>query len=93
MFPAGEDSWCSFKRAEAAGVAPESYTRKNLYLTYLTPEMLKMILQVFVDLTSPSLLDRCLRKKTQNRNESLHSKLWRKCAAHAEQALHSCRAR
>ena len=30
-----------------------------------------------LDLTSPSILSRCLQKRTQNTNESLHSKLWR----------------
>ena len=34
---------------------------------------------MYIDLTSQDLLKRCLKKKTQNSNESLHSKLWRKC--------------
>ena len=34
---------------------------------------------VYKDLIAPSLLDRCLKGKTQNPNESLHSKLWAKC--------------
>ena len=36
-------------------------------------------MKVYLDLTSQDLLKRCLKKKTQNSNESLHSKLWRKC--------------
>lgn len=77
--PPGEDSWCWVKRAEAAGEAPASHETKKLYLAGVAPDLLKRVCSVFADLTTSSLLGRCLRKETQNRNESLHSKLWRKC--------------
>jgi hypothetical protein len=77
--PVGELSWCWVKRAEAAGETPALHTSKHLYLAGLPQDLLRRILQVFMDLTSPNLLHRCMRNQTQNRNESLHSKLWRKC--------------
>ena len=72
----GADSWCLVKRAEAAGEFPSSHETKKLYLSGVSPDFLA---KVFADLTETSLLSRCLRKETQNRNQSLHSKLWRKC--------------
>lgn len=77
--PPGEDSWCWVKRAEATGEVAAPHTSKNLYLSGLTADLLGRVLQVFISLTQPSLLSRCMRKETQNRNESLHSKLWRVC--------------
>lgn len=41
-------------------------------------ELLK-IFEVYLNLSSPDLLQRCLKQHTQNPNESLHSKLWMKC--------------
>jgi hypothetical protein len=77
--PAGESSWCFWKRAEATGEEPEPHSSKNLYLSGLDPALLKKILEVYIDLTSSNLLLKCLKHRTQNSNESLHSKLWRKC--------------
>ena len=50
-----------------------------LFLSGLSPDLRGRVLQVFISLTQPSLLERCLQNQTQNKNESLHSKLWRKC--------------
>ena len=77
--PAGADSWCWWRRAEATGETPASHKTKKLYLARVKPEHLKHILQVYTDLTSAELLQRCLKRTTQNANESLHSKLWLKC--------------
>ena len=77
--PPGADSWCWMKRAEAAGEDPEPHSSKNLYLSGLSSDLLRKVFQVFHSLTEPGLLSRCLKKETQNRNESMHSKLWRMC--------------
>ncbi|KAF2361549.1 G protein-coupled receptor rhodopsin-like [Trinorchestia longiramus] len=74
--PAGLTSWCWVRPAEAQGVAPEPHARHARYLAHLPQDLLKRILQVYVDLTRSELLSRCLKKRTQNPYESLHSKLW-----------------
>ncbi|KAK8384226.1 hypothetical protein O3P69_009164 [Scylla paramamosain] len=51
----------------------------NLYLAKIPYEKLEYIKLVYRDLTAPHLLQRCLRGRTQNPNESLHSKVWQKC--------------
>ena len=38
------------------------------------------IKNIYMDLTRTELLERCLKGRTQNLNESLHSKLWAKCS-------------
>jgi hypothetical protein len=73
-------SWCWVKKAEAIGEAPASHSTKTLYLSGLSPELRKQVFLVYHDLTATPLLQRCLKKRTQNPNESLHSKLWLKCA-------------
>ena len=35
---------------------------------------------IFEELTASPLLERCLKGQNQNRNESLHAKLWLKCS-------------
>jgi hypothetical protein len=77
--PAGEASWCFYQKALATDVTPASHTTKNLYLSGLSRDLRSLVLRVFVDLSSSPLLQRCLQAHTQNRNESLHSKLWLKC--------------
>ena len=58
---------------------PESHSTKNLFLSGLTPELRARILRIYLDLTSDDILKRCMKKRTQNPNESFHSKLWRRC--------------
>ena len=77
--PPGPGSWCFVKKAEAAGVAPDLHSTKNLHLVHLSKELRRHVFQVYLDLTVPTLLERCLKKRTQNANESLHSKLWMRC--------------
>ena len=47
--------------------------------TPLTREVGRFVKPVYVRLGDEILLRRCLRGKTQNPNESLHSVIWRKC--------------
>ena len=75
--PTGEDSWCFFKRAEATGEEPGPH-RGNVG-TPLSQEVATHVKDVYDRLGHSDLLSRCLRGDTQNPNEALHSKIWRKC--------------
>ena len=86
--PIGENSWCWYQKAIAKNETPASHSSKHLYLSGLSKDLLVNILKIFIDLTSTSLLQRCLQVHTQNRNESLHSKLWRKCLKVKHAYLH-----
>lgn len=75
--PDGKDSWCFYQRSVANEEAIPSH---NQHLgTALSMEVIKKIMPVYQRLASDELLKRCLRGKTQNTNESLHSVIWRKC--------------
>ncbi|KAA0196218.1 hypothetical protein HAZT_HAZT005313 [Hyalella azteca] len=78
--PHGAQSWCWVQRAEAANKTPEPHSTKSLHLAGMSQELLKGILQVYVDLCSDQLLKRCVKQRTQNSNESLHSKIWPRCS-------------
>ena len=82
--PDGKDSWCWVKKAEALGVAPSSHNTKKLYLSSVKDLPTGQISGTSSQTChSPSsLLRRCLKKQTQNPNESLHSKLWSVCLKH-----------
>ena len=75
--PAGPNSWCFFQRALANGEEPGSHQDK--VGTPLTKEVAEQVKEVYVRLGHPELLRRCVLGKTQNANETLHSKVWRKC--------------
>lgn len=79
LCPKGEDSWCFFNRAKAKNEVPPSHTTKNLYLAKIEYDSMEYIKQVYRDLTAPTLLGKCLQGRSQNPNESLHSKVWQKC--------------
>ena len=74
--PVGRNSWCFFQRALAKGGEP-GYHRDKVG-TPLTKDVAEKVKEVYVRLGHPDLLDRCLQVKTQNANESLHSKVWLK---------------
>ena len=75
--PVGRNSWCFFQRALAKGEEP-GYHRDKVG-TPLAKDVAEKVKEVYVRLGHPDLLDRCLQGKTQNANESLHSKVWLKC--------------
>ena len=75
--PVGSNSWCFYQRALAAGEEPGSH-RNNLG-TPLARDVSRHVEEVYVRLGHPDLLRRCLKRATQNANESLHSKVWAKC--------------
>ena len=47
--------------------------------TRLSPEVAAQVEEVYLHLGHRDLLSRCLRNTTQNRNESLHARVWAKC--------------
>lgn len=70
-----DPSWCIFKHAVVNNEPMPSHNIMRNYLR-LEKKYEDRVRQVFFDLTTPALLERCLKGHTQNRNESLHSKLW-----------------
>lgn len=77
--PKGPESWCFYNKAVATNTKPVPHEAKKLYLAKIPYEKLQYIKQVYRDLSDTHLLQRCLMGRTQNPNESLHSKLWQKC--------------
>ncbi|XP_037504717.1 uncharacterized protein LOC119379487 [Rhipicephalus sanguineus] len=71
--PAGPNSWCKHKRAEALGEPAPRHT------PLLTKAQGLAIMPIYMRLTEKKLLIRCLHGKTQNAAESLNSKIWLLC--------------
>lgn len=76
--PAGTDSWCFYNSAIANGVKPGPH--KLNVGTPINEEFLPKILPIYQRLASSELLERCIRCKTQNANESLHNMIWSRCS-------------
>ena len=72
--PAGDESWCGFARAKAAGTEAD-YTHKP---SIPRPVFDKMR-DVYIRLADKPLLQRCNRGATQNANESLNGVIWNLC--------------
>lgn len=68
-------TWCVFKKASDEGKPLPSHDTMKNYLR-LEKKYEDRVKEVFLDLSSPPLLERCLRGENQNQNEGLHSKLW-----------------
>lgn len=79
LCPVGKDSWCFYRKAEAEGLQPKSHKEMKVYFR-VSDDMNAAILSIYENLTSNSLLERCLKGQTQNANESFHSKFWAKCS-------------
>lgn len=79
LCPKSEESWCFYNRALAKGEAPPTHEEKKPFLAKIPEDKRQGILNIYRDLTKPELLHKCLKGRTQNPNESLHSKVWRKC--------------
>ncbi|XP_025152724.1 uncharacterized protein LOC109504083 isoform X2 [Harpegnathos saltator] len=76
--PAGADSWCKWRKAEAA-------SKDFNHPPPLHPEVVKHLLPIYKDFSKEQLLTRCLGGHTQNSNESFNSTIWRLVPKH----LHS----
>lgn len=63
-----------FQRARAEG---RSASHKDMKVKFILPNKERAkVLKIYQELTEDNLLSRCLLGKTQNPNESLHSKIW-----------------
>lgn len=72
----GKESWCKYNEAIANKIQPPPHKDILRVLFTLESDELQAVLQVYKDLSQDSLLEKCLLGRTQNPNESLHSKLW-----------------
>ena len=70
--PAGSESWCTYRRAEAAGLDLAKF--KHDYLP-LHKDVTKALEPIYTDLSSKQLLERCKRGNTQNNNKSYNGLL------------------
>lgn len=72
--PPGPSSWCGYRQAQAEG------TEKDYKHPHPVPmAVMKAIKPVFQDLCATQLLERCLKGRTQNANESFNNKVWTMC--------------
>lgn len=78
--PDGDDSWCFYNRPLANSEVPPSHKTKKLFLAKIAEKKLQGIVDIYRDLTKPELLEKCLKGRIQNPNESLHFKIWSKCS-------------
>ena len=70
------NSWCFVKRHEADPSKPRRHhDEKPGFLTNIPEKHIPAIMQIYIDLTTLTLLKRCLANSTQNANESFHSKV------------------
>ena len=64
-FPAGANSWCSYRRTETEGMDVSKF--KHDYLP-LHKDVSKTLVPIYTDLSSRELLERCKGGNTQNNN-------------------------
>jgi len=75
--PAGTDSWCEWRKSEAAGLL-DSYEHPPA----LDEEVQQILKPIYEELSSDDLLERCLGSNTQNNNESFNSCVWNLAPKH-----------
>ncbi|XP_029168072.1 uncharacterized protein LOC114938336 [Nylanderia fulva] len=68
--PSGENSWCSWQKAQAIGNV--DYKHKPP----LSTSVFEAILPIYKELSNDDLLTRCIGGYTQNSNESFNSTVW-----------------
>ena len=78
----GTESWCFYNRAKARGEVQASYKKMQVYFRNLTAHQLEAIKGIYDPLTTDEMMNRFLRGMTQDRNESLHAKIWKICPKH-----------
>ncbi|XP_044584111.1 uncharacterized protein LOC123264734 isoform X1 [Cotesia glomerata] len=83
--PQGSSSWCKWQVAEAEETLDE-FQHNN---PPLTEAVQKVIKPIYEDLSSESLLERCLGSETQNNNESLNSLIWTFAPKHIHAGTHT----
>ena len=78
LCPVGENSWCFYNHDLAMKVPPRSHKKMKVKVQ-LTEEQKVPVRQVFEELSSDDLLQKCVKGRTQNLNESFNAKIWNKC--------------
>ena len=73
MCPTGPTSWCKHNRAAAKGESPPPHHHTIPY------EICHIVKRVFINLSNPSLMERCVLGATQNQCESFNSVIWNRC--------------
>lgn len=76
--PQEKGSWCFYNDALANNKTPQSHDKMKVHLHNIAKDDLKHIEVIYRDLTESALLSRCMKGRTQNMNESFHSKMWKK---------------
>ena len=77
----GPNSWCFYNKNLALGKVPP--THKKMKVSFkLTDRQLQAVKAIYDRLTTDEMMERCLKGMTQNRNESLHSRIWKLCPKH-----------
>lgn len=71
LCPIGADTWCGYNKASENGT---KFTHKHS----LPNEIMQAIKPIYIDLSHPELLKRCLHGKTQNPNESFNKCIWQR---------------
>jgi hypothetical protein len=71
LCPNHEDTWCKYHRAQ---LQKKDYNHDRHF--HLPEIIMNEIKPIFKDLADPVLLQRCLKSRTQNANESLNNVLW-----------------
>ena len=75
--PAGESSWCKYRKAEA------KQTLKDFkHAPALSDDVQEVLKPIYEDLTKDELLERCLGGNTQNNNESFNATVWSMAPKH-----------
>lgn len=73
LCPKDPDTWCKYNKAM---LEKKKYDHnKHLHLPY---DIMKAIEPIFKDLSEKTLLEKCIKGKTQNPNESLNNVIWSK---------------
>lgn len=77
----GEHSWCFYNRSMARGETPQSHTKMKVFF-HLDDEQKEQVKAIYDRLTTDDMMNKCLKGVTQNRNEHLHSRVWKLCSKH-----------
>lgn len=70
-----DPAWCIFKKAKNENQPLPSHSIMRNYIR-LEKKYEDKVRAVYHDLSSPALLQKCLKGESQNRNEGFHCKLW-----------------
>lgn len=81
LCPKGKESWCFYNKAMACNKTPASHSSMLVYF-HLSQKEQDQVKAVYDRLTTDEMMSRCIKGLTQNRNEHLHSRIWRLCPKH-----------